>query len=156
MCLSSFLITIGVLALIGGGAGYFFANGKLNDASWLWKKFGSEEYQNMVTLKDIGTYVIIIGIVMIVVGVILYAVYASQRKRNVPPQMTFIQQPPAQPTAQAATRVCSYCGKALPADGKFCPNCGGENEITKRQCSCGTVLEDGMAFCPNCGQKYQG
>lgn len=161
MCLSSFLITIGVIALVGGGAGYLIANGKLNDASYLWKKFGSEEYQNYVTLKDVGTYAIIIGILMIIVGVVLYAVYASQKKnQNVAPRVTYIQQPTVQPTAQTATRVCSYCGKALPADGKFCPNCGGEcggeNEVARRQCSCGTVLEEDMAFCPNCGRKYQG
>lgn len=151
MCLISMMISFGVIALVGGGAGYFIANGKLNDASWLWKKYGSDDYQAMVRLKDIGLYAIIIGILLIVVGIILYAVNSS-REKSQKTNIYYVQQ---QRPVQNATRFCCHCGNPLPTDGKFCPSCGSENETVQRQCSCGTVLEDGAVFCPNCGQKYQ-
>jgi len=49
------------------------------------------------------------------------------------------------------------CGTRMPANAKFCSNCGSKKPEQPRQngiwnCSCGQVGNNGM-FCPNCGRK---
>ncbi len=59
---------------------------------------------------------------------------------------------PSQPAAAAAaTVVCPYCGKPIPAGAKFCPECG--QPLTAGKCTnCGADLPRGAKFCPECGQ----
>lgn len=51
---------------------------------------------------------------------------------------------------------CKSCGKELPDDCDFCPNCGKPRNKEKvvRYCSqCGNQVEAGVKFCPKCGGK---
>ena len=53
-----------------------------------------------------------------------------------------------------ATKKCSNCGKDIPAEAKFCPECGAKQEA--KFCSnCGQKLESNAKFCPNCGNKVE-
>ena len=56
--------------------------------------------------------------------------------------------------APAAQITCPKCGKAVPADAKFCPHCGAKLTLT---CSkCGATLRPGSKFCDNCGAPVEG
>ncbi len=46
---------------------------------------------------------------------------------------------------------CAACGAVLPANAKFCPECGA---YVKRVCpECGAELAPSSKFCPECGKK---
>jgi len=50
------------------------------------------------------------------------------------------------------TLKCSNCGNDIPANSKFCPNCG--TKVGENKCSnCGNILLPNTKFCPNCGTK---
>lgn len=147
----SMLIMIGVFALLGGGAGYFMADGKLNDGDFRFEHYGSSTFSDMVNIRNISQYAIIIGILLIVVGVILYAVSAS--KRNSGPKVSA--SPVGNGVPAAERRYCTSCGQPLTTGGRFCPYCGNENTETVRRCTCGSILDDDAVFCPSCGKKYQ-
>lgn len=65
---------------------------------------------------------------------------------------------------------CQYCGRIIPDDSAFCPECGqrqeelsfhAESSFDSTQESkpevcpvCGTVMEEGTLFCPECGTPY--
>ena len=51
---------------------------------------------------------------------------------------------------------CSFCGKEVNADAKFCPYCGKIIEKPKfieviRCRKCGAKMNEDSAFCPECG-----
>jgi len=50
---------------------------------------------------------------------------------------------------------CSHCGKELPENSKFCPNCGApaETEAPKVCPECGEETIEGAAFCAKCGRR---
>jgi len=50
-----------------------------------------------------------------------------------------------------ATMACPACGKTIPADSKFCPECG--TALTKACAKCGAALDADAKFCPECGEK---
>jgi membrane protease subunit (stomatin/prohibitin family) len=57
----------------------------------------------------------------------------------------------AKPTEQAA---CLKCGANLPADAKFCPECG--TPLVKKCPNCGAEVQGGKGkFCPECGHKIE-
>jgi membrane protease subunit (stomatin/prohibitin family) len=87
------------------------------------------------------------------------------------------------PEKGAARTACSKCGAALPADAKFCPECGEKapdagGEVVcpacgkktargkfciecgaplARKCpNCGADIASGVKFCPECGHKMEG
>ena len=49
---------------------------------------------------------------------------------------------------------CTECGGAVPAAGKFCPNCG-HTQAGSGCTGCGQPVPDGAKFCPNCGTKQE-
>lgn len=50
-----------------------------------------------------------------------------------------------------AVKICAGCGIQIPAESRFCPQCGFNNsEII---CECGNKLAPGMKFCPACGKQ---
>lgn len=54
----------------------------------------------------------------------------------------------------AQTKKCSGCGKDIPSNAKFCPECGAKQEA--KFCSnCGEKLNENAKFCPNCGNKVE-
>ena len=53
---------------------------------------------------------------------------------------------------QGQTTICSSCKKTIPANAKFCPECGASN-AAKFCSNCGTKLAPGAKFCPECGNK---
>ena len=54
-------------------------------------------------------------------------------------------------TQKENTKTCVSCGALIPANSKFCPECGFNNsEII---CECGNKLAPGTKFCPQCGKK---
>jgi membrane protease subunit (stomatin/prohibitin family) len=61
----------------------------------------------------------------------------------------------AQAAAAAETAsakiACPACGAQIPADSKFCPECGAT--LTKKCAKCGAALAPGAKFCPECGEK---
>lgn len=61
--------------------------------------------------------------------------------------------PSAAPAATAGTAVCASCGKSIPADAKFCPECGKAVAQTKFCPECGAKVSAGAKFCPECGNK---
>ena len=55
--------------------------------------------------------------------------------------------------SQNNATTCKKCGSAIPANSKFCLNCG-EKIGYKFNCpQCGKELIDGAKFCPECGAK---
>ncbi len=53
--------------------------------------------------------------------------------------------------SQSGGNRCSACGATLPANAKFCPECG---STVKRTCpECGAELAPSAKFCPECGKK---
>ncbi|NLI22053.1 MAG: zinc-ribbon domain-containing protein [Clostridiales bacterium] len=55
--------------------------------------------------------------------------------------------------AQAATTPCTACGKQIPVNSRFCPECGTAQAVAGKCTNCGAVLQPGAKFCPACGQK---
>ena len=48
---------------------------------------------------------------------------------------------------------CRFCGKQIPDQAKFCPECGAPTSIV---CSkCGAKLNPNAKFCPECGEKVK-
>ena len=46
---------------------------------------------------------------------------------------------------------CALCGAQMPANARFCPECGAS---VRRVCpECGTELSASAKFCPKCGKK---
>lgn len=48
---------------------------------------------------------------------------------------------------------CPNCGQDIPADSKFCPNCGHNLQATVRCPNCGATQPASSKFCTNCGHK---
>ncbi len=64
------------------------------------------------------------------------------------------QQVPPQPIASAQTRTCPNCQATIPANSKFCPECG--VNLTERQCpKCKAQNPPGTKFCSNCGTALE-
>ena len=57
------------------------------------------------------------------------------------------------PIHKEETKECVACHAKIPADSKFCPQCGFNN--SEVVCECGNKLAPGMKFCPQCGKKVQ-
>ena len=150
------LIMIGVFALLGGGAGYFMADAKLNDGDFRFEYYGSSTFGEMVDIRNISQYAIILGILLIVVGVILYAASVSKRSAASGYRYRETEGMEDAQLRRGALRYCANCGQPLTTGGEFCPYCGYRNVETVRRCSCcGSILDDDAIFCSNCGTKYQ-
>ncbi len=50
---------------------------------------------------------------------------------------------------------CPNCSSDIPADSKFCPNCGHNLQATINCPKCNTTLPASSKFCPNCGQQRE-
>ncbi|MDX1357690.1 MAG: SPFH domain-containing protein [Clostridia bacterium] len=51
---------------------------------------------------------------------------------------------------------CSNCGSDMPADAKFCPECGTPAGEAKAKCvKCGASIVADAKFCPECGSPQQ-
>ncbi len=51
---------------------------------------------------------------------------------------------------------CANCGANMPADAKFCPECGKSTVHEKAVCvKCGVSIDKGAKFCPECGSPQQ-
>lgn len=58
----------------------------------------------------------------------------------------------ANPAAGVATMTCPNCQSTIPANSKFCPNCGHNLAPTPITCTkCGTENPPTAKFCTNCG-----
>jgi len=51
--------------------------------------------------------------------------------------------------------TCPKCEKPLPANVKFCPECGEKIKVTELCKSCGKKLPSNTKFCPECGTKVE-
>lgn len=49
--------------------------------------------------------------------------------------------------------TCPNCEAALPANVKFCPDCGTKIQTTLHCSECGASINQGAKFCPDCGHK---
>ncbi len=58
-----------------------------------------------------------------------------------------------QPAPKAATVPCVACGKPIPADSRFCPECGAPQSVAVKCPKCGREVQPGTKFCPECGEK---
>ena len=57
-------------------------------------------------------------------------------------------------SVEANEKSCSSCGHLIPADFRFCINCGTEFIQTDKQCpSCGHVNDPKFRFCVSCGKE---
>ena len=55
-----------------------------------------------------------------------------------------------QPAEQKS--ACPECGSSIPADAKFCPQCGHQQVIFEKCEHCGKNITPGANFCPRCGK----
>lgn len=68
--------------------------------------------------------------------------------------MVIIPQMLQQPTGpQVATSTCPKCGAQIPANARFCNNCGVQLGAGKTCPKCKTQVPSGSRFCPSCGSK---
>jgi membrane protease subunit (stomatin/prohibitin family) len=83
------------------------------------------------------------------------AMAQSMRDAMNPQQQQQPQQAAPKAAPAAATMTCPACGKTIPADSKFCPECGAKIEAPAVvYCpECGTANTAGSKFCTNCGHK---
>ncbi len=58
------------------------------------------------------------------------------------------------PAAPAMTN-CEECGQAIPADARFCPQCGHQQVVFQKCGNCGKNITPGANFCPRCGHPTQ-
>ncbi|HEV2127373.1 MAG TPA: zinc-ribbon domain-containing protein, partial [Thermomicrobiales bacterium] len=64
------------------------------------------------------------------------------------------QQGQQQQGQQMATRQCPNCNSTIPANAKFCPECG--TSLAETVCpECGTANQPGAKFCTNCGTRLE-
>lgn len=57
--------------------------------------------------------------------------------------------------AGAATMACPSCGNIIPANSKFCPNCGAKIGQGMICANCKADIPPGSKFCPNCGNPVE-
>jgi membrane protease subunit (stomatin/prohibitin family) len=57
--------------------------------------------------------------------------------------------------AAAATMACPSCGNPIPANSKFCPNCGAKIGQGMICANCKADIPPGSKFCPNCGNPVE-
>ena len=55
----------------------------------------------------------------------------------------------------AGTVMCPQCSNQVPADSKFCPNCGNSLSSTVKCTHCGADNTADAKFCNNCGENLQ-
>ena len=48
---------------------------------------------------------------------------------------------------------CSKCGKVIPDNSQFCPNCGQQQDRTKFCMHCGEKIDVDCVVCPKCGKQ---
>jgi membrane protease subunit (stomatin/prohibitin family) len=61
-----------------------------------------------------------------------------------------------EPKPTEDTKVsCNNCGKAIPANVKFCPECGGKLPEKRFCVKCGKPMPASANFCPECGTKVE-
>jgi len=53
----------------------------------------------------------------------------------------------------AKTATCKSCQSVIPAEAKFCPECGAKAETAVFCSNCGEKLPPDAKFCSNCGAK---
>jgi membrane protease subunit (stomatin/prohibitin family) len=64
------------------------------------------------------------------------------------------QQGQQQQPQQQATQQCPNCNATIPANSKFCPECG--TNLADKACpECGTANAPNAKFCTNCGTKLE-
>lgn len=76
-----------------------------------------------------------------IMGVGLGLNMASQRNELIPPS----------PKQDDALIKCPNCGKSIPNNVKFCPECG--EKVSSYCPNCGCKVISGQKFCPECGAK---
>ena len=57
------------------------------------------------------------------------------------------------PIQREEMKECMGCHAQIPANAKFCPECGFNN--SERVCECGNKLKPGAKFCSECGKKVE-
>jgi len=57
--------------------------------------------------------------------------------------------------ATPAMTNCEECGQAIPADARFCPQCGHQQVVFQKCGNCGKNITPGANFCPRCGHPAQ-
>jgi membrane protease subunit (stomatin/prohibitin family) len=57
--------------------------------------------------------------------------------------------------AMAATVACPSCANPMPANSKFCPNCGAKIGQSMICANCKADVPAGSKFCPNCGNPVE-
>ncbi|MFB0561799.1 MAG: SPFH domain-containing protein [Candidatus Lokiarchaeia archaeon] len=68
--------------------------------------------------------------------------------------MVILPQMLQQPTGpQMAVATCPKCGSQIPANARFCNNCGVQLGSGKTCAKCKTTVPPGSRFCPSCGAK---
>lgn len=156
------LLVIGIILAAGGGAGYIYANGNLNDGDFWWDHYGTRSYTDMVQTRDLSMYALIGGGLLIFVALIFLAVKkANQGKAvNVTPAAPAAPVPAPAPVSVSVSvgGVCPGCGAPVRAGQRFCGKCGRDlTKKTARICpACGAELGEDDVFCPGCGAKYEG
>lgn len=161
------LLVIGILLAAGGGAGYVYANGNLNDGDFWWDHYGTRSYTDMVQTRDLSMYALIGGGILIFVALIFLAVKKANQGKAV--NVTVSAPAPGAAAASVAAAaapaaapapaggVCPGCGAPVKPGQRFCGKCGRDlTQKEKRVCSaCGTELGADDVFCPGCGAKYE-
>ena len=63
--------------------------------------------------------------------------------------------PQPQQNADRQTIACPECQQPIPADAKFCPQCGHQQLVFDQCAQCGKNLTPSAKFCPRCGHAVE-
>lgn len=76
-----------------------------------------------------------------------------EKMKTLEQEIAEIQAKTDKPKTEGNGSIKCSCGAVLPAESRFCPNCGIAVQNDWITCSCGRQIKRDMTFCSYCGQK---
>lgn len=103
--------------------------GSLDTAS----DYYQSEMEKTVSLTNVSHILIIIGIIIAIVGILLFVLNSKKKKKD-----------STSPEEQALRTKCSKCGMSISGLDKTCMKCGNDLSVQRK------LLKQKLRLCPTC------